>query len=55
LKAKGRPTAELVREAVSEYTRRNTPRTKARSIGAGASRRGDLSEKAEDLLRGMGR
>ena len=54
-KAKGRPTAELVREAVAEYTRRNAPRAKPRSIGAGSSRRGDLSEKAEDLLRGMGR
>jgi hypothetical protein len=54
-RAKGRPTAELVREAVAEYARRNAPRQHARSIGAGASRRGDLSEKAEDLLKGMGR
>lgn len=54
-KAKGRPTASLVREAVAEYARRNAPRQRARSIGAGSSRRGDLSEKAEELLRGMGR
>lgn len=54
-KAEGRPTAELVREAVAEYARRHAPRSRARSIGAGASRRGDLSEKAEELLRGMGR
>lgn len=54
-KIKGRPTAEVVREAVAEYTRRHAPRSRARSIGAGSSRRGDLSEKAEELLRGMGR
>lgn len=54
-KAKGRPTAELVREAVAEYARRHAPARRARSIGAGSSRRGDLSEKAEELLRGMGR
>lgn len=54
-KAKGRPTAELVREAIAEYARRNSPRQRARSIGAGSSRRGDLSEKAEELLRGLGR
>ena len=50
-----RTAAELVREAVADYARRRSPRVKARSVGAGRSRRGDLSERAEDLLGGMGR
>lgn len=50
-----RPTAELVREAVEEYTSRHGRRRKPASLGAGRSGRGDLSEKAEDLLKGMGR
>ncbi len=50
-----RPTAELVREAVAEYTRRHGPKRKPSSLGVGRSGRGDLSEKAEDLLEGMGR
>jgi predicted transcriptional regulator len=54
-RARNRATAEMVREAVAEYTRRHAPRSRPRSIGAGSSRRGDLSEKAEELLRGMGR
>lgn len=51
----GRPTAELVREAVAEYASRRGPRRLPRSLGAGRSGRGDVSERAEDLLRGMGR
>ena len=51
----GRPAAELVREAVAEYTRRHGGRRRPRSLGAGASGRDDLSERAEDLLEGMGR
>jgi predicted transcriptional regulator len=58
LKALARTThrrpAHLVREAVAEYTARHRPPHKARSIGAGESGRGDLSERAEDLLNGMG-
>ena len=50
----GRKTAELVREAVAEYARKHG-RGAARSIGAGRSGSGDLSERAEELLRGMGR
>ncbi len=45
------PPAQLVREAVAEYVVEHvTPRV-ARSVGAFASRRSDLSERAEDLLR----
>jgi predicted transcriptional regulator len=53
-RATHRTPAHLVREAVAEYTARERPRHKARSIGAGDSGRGDLSERAEDLLSGMG-
>lgn len=50
-----RPAAELVRDAVADYARRRAPRVKPKSVGAGRSGRGDLSERAEDLLDGMGR
>ncbi len=53
--AQGRPSAELVREAVSEYAARHAPRALPRSIGSGQSQRTDLSERAEALLEGMGR
>ena len=51
----GRSAAELVREAVAEYTSSRGPRRLPRSLGAGRSGRGDVSEKAERLLKGMGR
>ena len=52
----GRSTAELVREAVTEYARRQRGSKRLpRSIGAGRSGRGDLGERAEELLQGMGR
>ena len=51
----GRPTAELVRDAVAEYARRHRRKTLPRSLGCARSGRGDLSERAEELLRGMGR
>lgn len=53
-RAKGRTTADLVREAVSVYTTREQPRRRPRSIGAGSSRTGDVSERAEALLAGFG-
>ncbi len=53
--AQGRPSAELVREAVSAYAARHAPRALPRSIGSGGSERGDVSERAEELLAGMGR
>ena len=59
LKAIGRETqrspAALVREAVSEYARKRSRRKKVLSLGAGHSGRGDVSERAEELLEGMGR
>ena len=52
---KKRPPAELVREAVAEYAARHEPRRAAKSIGAFTSGRRDFSERAEELLKGMGR
>ena len=51
----GRAPAELVREAVAEYAVRHSRTTKAKSVGAFTSRRRDLSERAEELLTGLGR
>jgi predicted transcriptional regulator len=53
-KERGRPVAELVREAVAEYAARHESPARPASIGIGRSGRGDLSERAEDLLEGMG-
>lgn len=50
----GRPAAELIREAVADYVRRRAPRSTALSIGAGRSGRGDLAERSEELLDGLG-
>jgi predicted transcriptional regulator len=50
-----RTTADLVREAVAEYAQRHGRKVLPRSLGLGHSGRGDLSERAETLLRGMGR
>jgi predicted transcriptional regulator len=49
-----RPSAELVREAVAEYTKRHARPRIARSIGAFSSGRSDIGERAEELLEGMG-
>lgn len=54
-RARGRPAAELVREAVAEYARKHTSGGRPKSLGAGRSGRGDLGERAEDLLEGFGR
>jgi predicted transcriptional regulator len=54
-RSRGRPAAELVREAVAEYARKHAPARRPRSIAAGRSGRGDLSERAEDLLESFGR
>ena len=51
----GRATAELIREAVNEYARRHAVGYKPRSLGAGRSGSGNLSKRAEQLLKGMGR
>jgi hypothetical protein len=52
---RNRTAAELVREAVAEYARRHAPARRPRSLGAGRSGRRNLSERAETLLRGMGK
>jgi hypothetical protein len=54
-RAEGRPPAELVREAVAEYTARKRPVRRPKSLGAGHSGQGDVSARAEELLAGMGR
>ncbi|HUP18870.1 MAG TPA: ribbon-helix-helix protein, CopG family [Gemmatimonadota bacterium] len=50
----GRPTAELVREAVAEYADRHAARRRPRSIGSLRSGLGDLAEQAEEHLAGLG-
>jgi hypothetical protein len=54
-RAQGRSAAQLVREAVAEYAARHAGRQRPRSLGAARSRRGDLSERAEELLSGLGK
>jgi predicted transcriptional regulator len=54
-RADGRAPAEVVREAVAEYAQRHRPQRTPKSLGAGHSRRGDVSERAEELLVGFGR
>jgi predicted transcriptional regulator len=50
----GRSTAELIRAAVADYARRRGTRPLPASVGAGRSGDGTLSERAEELLAGMG-
>lgn len=50
-----RPTAELLREAITEYVRRHGGKPSPRSLGIGHSGQGDLSERADELLEGMGK
>lgn len=50
----GRSAAELIREAVAEYTARRAPTPLARSVGAARSNRGDLADRAEELLSELG-
>lgn len=54
-RAQGRTAAELVREAVAEYARSRQNSVRPASIAAGRSGQGDLAERAEELLEGMGR
>jgi predicted transcriptional regulator len=46
--------AVLVREAIAEYVARHDVVRAARSVGAASSGRGDLAERAEELLAGFG-
>lgn len=52
--AEGRSAAELVREAVREYTARRATRSRARSIGRFRSGVPDLADRANELLDGFG-
>lgn len=52
---KGETTAAQIRAAVDDYLARRGGRRLPKSLGSAASGRGDLSEKAEKLLRGLGR
>ena len=52
---RGRPPAQLVREAVAEYTARHMTSRAPKSVGGFASARGDVGRRAEELLAGMGR
>lgn len=54
-RARGCTPAELVREAVARYAAAEAPARRARSVGAGRSRTGDVSERAEELLAGLKR
>jgi hypothetical protein len=54
-RARRRPPAEMVREAVAEFTARHAPHRKPRSIGAFKSGRRDLGQRAEELLSGFGK
>lgn len=54
-RARGMAPAALVREAMAQYVASHDTSRRPRCIGAGASRRGDLSERAEELLEGFGR
>ena len=54
-RAKGRTPAELGREAVSRYAAEEGARRRPRSVGAGRSRTGDIGERAEELLAGIGK
>jgi hypothetical protein len=53
--AKGVAPAQLVREAVAEYVAKHDVRRRPGSIGRFSSKRGDLSERAEELLAGLPR
>jgi hypothetical protein len=53
-RARGVTAAQLVREAVAEYAASHARRRLPRSVGAGRSASGTLSERAEELLRGLG-
>ena len=53
-RAEGRPTAELIREAVAEYASRHAGQKRPRTLGAFRSGRRAISEQAETLLEGLG-
>lgn len=52
--AENRSAAELIREAVGEYTTRKVQARLPRSIGLGDSSMPDLAERYEEYLHGFG-
>ena len=54
-RAQGKTAALLVREAVAQYAAGGAAAVRPSSIASARSGRSDLSERAEDLLAGMGR
>ena len=54
-KSQAASPAALLRKAVADLVAREQKTRRPRSLGAGRSGRGDLSERAEELLEGMGR
>jgi len=52
--AEGRSAAELVREAVREYTARRVAKRKARSVGGFRSGTSDLASRSDEFLSGFG-
>lgn len=52
--SEGQSAAELIRAAVSEYVRARTSGRRPASLGAGRSGDGTLSERAEEVLAGLG-
>lgn len=53
-RAEGRSAAELIRAAIADYTRQRASGARPSSLGAGRSGHGSLSERAEELLGGLG-
>ena len=53
--AQGRPTAELIREAIAEYVQRHTAVRRPASVGMLSGGPGDLAERDEDYLEGFGK
>jgi predicted transcriptional regulator len=51
--ASGRTQAAVIREAIATYASGRRGKV-PRSVGMGASASGDLSERAEELLKGFG-
>jgi hypothetical protein len=51
---RGRPAAQLVREAVAEYVGRLAPPRSPRSLGAGRSGLKNLGSQVDRYLKGMG-
>lgn len=54
-RAEGKPPASLVRQAVAEFAEKYGKKPRPRSVGSGHSGRDDLSERTEELLKGLGK